>query len=68
MNPKQAKLLIGKRIAWDDHRDPRRGTYLVRTGILDSVNGRNVVINDEYYWLPSLVNFREATKDDVKRK
>lgn len=60
------KKLIGKTIAWDDHVDVRRGTYVTRVGTLDDVRGRNVVIDGSYKWMPDLHLFREATEDDIE--
>ncbi len=65
MKASEARKLIGKRVEWDDTtrtttlgfiRVDRRGG----NGILEDVQGRNVVIGGDYLWLPDLTNLREA--------
>lgn len=62
MTPSEARAFIGKRVEWEEAHDYHRGTYLLRTGILEEVHARNLVIDGEYRWLPSLTNFRLAVE------
>ncbi len=50
---------IGEKVQWEDCIDHRRGTFMLRTGKLQDVKGRNVMINDNWLWLPDLANFRQ---------
>ena len=58
MKAKEAKQLIGRRVEWEYAKDVRRGTFFVRHGILEAVQGRNVLISGDWHWLPELTNLK----------
>jgi len=47
LTAKERKALIGKKIEWGEHYDPHRGTYLFRTGVVEKVEGKNLLIDDD---------------------
>lgn len=59
MKVSEAKKLIGKRVMWKEHYDAARGTYFERTGIIDDVHGRNILIDGDWKWLPELHGLKE---------
>lgn len=54
---KQARAAIGKRVFWND-RDSARYYGAIRSGILQDVAGKNVLIDNDWKWRPHLNNFR----------
>lgn len=68
MKPAQAKQLIGKRVEWEFAPNRARGTCLVRSGILQDVQGRNVMVSGEWQWLPDLTNFKEVDNTENTHK
>ncbi len=61
MKVKEARALIGKRVEWEYAHDRHRGTCLVRSGVVEDVQGRNVFIRDVgVYWLPQMENLKEV--------
>ena len=63
MTPKQAKALIGRRVIWDVVIDPHRLNGIrERTGTIEDVRGKNVMIDGDWKWLPDLSNLREVTQ------
>lgn len=48
---KQAKENIGRQAWWDDISNRY---HFIRTGYLEGVQGKNLLIDGDYKWLPSL--------------
>ncbi len=46
----ELKKYIGHRVEIEYAHDRHRGTCLVRRGVLDRVEGRNIVVSGEHYW------------------
>ncbi|WP_019583845.1 hypothetical protein [Thioalkalivibrio sp. ALE16] len=59
MKVSELRALIGKRVSWRYAIDPYRGTYRVGSGILQDFRGKNVLIDDDWLWLPNLKSFGE---------
>lgn len=57
MKVAELRKWIGKRIEWDEKPDSA-GWYRTRNGILDDVKGRNVMVNDNWQWLPDMRKLR----------
>jgi hypothetical protein len=53
----ELRKLIGKDIEWDDRPDPR-GWYRTHWGRLTDVKSRNVLVDNNWYWLPQMRNIR----------
>lgn len=62
MKAAEVRKLIGHEVEWEYAHDHRRGTFLVRKGVVKEVQGRNVLIDvqgsDDWKWLPDLVNLK----------
>lgn len=48
---------IGKQVEWEEGYDPNRGSF-VRSGVLEDVQGKNVIISGDYKWYPDLRNLK----------
>ena len=57
MKVSEAKKLIGKRIMWRECFGYRGD--IIRSGVLEEVQGRNVVIDGDWKWLPDLTGAEE---------
>jgi len=53
-NASELKKHIGKTVEWTHHHNNHRGTYLVSRGILENVEGRNLVIGGDYFWFANI--------------
>lgn len=56
----EARKLIGKRVVWEIAHDHHRGTYLLRGGVLQGIEGKNAIVDGDYKWLPDMRNLRLA--------
>jgi len=50
----ERKNLIGKKIQWGEHYDPHRGNYLLREGVVEAVEGKNFLIDNDWQWYPDM--------------
>jgi hypothetical protein len=48
------KKHIGQIVEWRYAHDRHRGTCLIRRGRLERIEGRNVVVDGEYYWFTDI--------------
>jgi hypothetical protein len=60
VKPSQLKPWIGKRIQWLAYYDSNRGSGVPRSGILDAVKGRNVMVDGDWKWLPTMIDIKLA--------
>ena len=60
MKTSELKKLIGKRIRWKANYDPNRGSYSPRSGILEEVQGRNLKVDNDWRWLPDMMDIEEV--------
>jgi hypothetical protein len=58
MKPTEVRKWIGKRVEWDELIDIRRGTHVIREGVITDVKARNIEINGDWKWLSRLTNLR----------
>lgn len=66
INAKVLRANIGKKIEWEEAHDRHRGTCLVRTGTIEDIQGKNLLVDGDYKWYPNLVNLKIF--DPVKPK
>lgn len=55
MKTPEARKLIGKKVIWDQ---PNSSLTPTRTGIVEEVRSKNIMIDGDWKWLPDLVNLR----------
>ena len=58
LTAKQRRELIGKTIEWGEHLDPNRGTYTLRTGVVEDSRGRNLLIDGDWKWYPKMIDVK----------
>ena len=56
------KELLGKKIRWERTLDTNRGTYTEHTGTVTDVQGKNLLIDGDWKWLPHLENVTIVTE------
>ncbi|WP_439125966.1 MAG: hypothetical protein ACNJA3_29090 (plasmid) [Pseudomonas rhizophila] len=54
---KQARAAIGKQVWWDDH---STRYVMLRTGIVDEVDGGNICIEGNWLWRNDLKSLRDT--------
>lgn len=69
MKANNLRRLIGKRIQWEEHYDPRSGTSLKRTGILLEVKGRNILVDqmgsNDWKWVPDMRHLKQQDGNEA---
>lgn len=65
MTAPEARKLTGQRVEWDESRRIVRGYSMpwrdAGSGVINEVRGKNVLIGDDWLWLPYLRNLRAAS-------
>ena len=62
LNAAQARKLIGRLVQWEEGHDKHRGTYIIRTGIIEEVRGKNIRTESNWKWLPDMINLKEKSQ------
>jgi hypothetical protein len=50
----KAKDLLNKEISWTEEFDPYQGIYTTKSGRVVAAQGRNIMVDGNWLWLPSL--------------
>lgn len=64
MKKSELKLLVGQKIEWEYAHDHQRGTYMVDSGIVEKVQGKNLWMdNGDVKWADDIHNITTIPKD-----
>jgi len=59
------KQFEGKKVEWEYAHDPNRGTYMVASGTVDRVEGKNLFMDDgDVKWGEDLQNIKVLDEED----
>jgi len=63
LTAKERRALIGKKVEWEYGHDHYRGTYNVRSGIVEASEGRNLLVDGDWMWYPDMKNLKEVDEE-----
>lgn len=61
------KQFVGKRIEWEYAHDRNRGTYMVRQGTVEDVQGKNMWVDGDVMWGEDLKNIKVIEENDESK-